>query len=63
MEKIDGVYHSSGWDETYFKPEHLSDDKTIYIYYDEGIKNDTLRIKDYGVGLGKDRMTGYFKLA
>lgn len=61
--KVGGIYHSSGWDESYFDLNYLSDDKNVYIYYDEGIQKDTLRIKDFGVGLGKSRMIGYFSLS
>lgn len=61
--KIDGAYHASGWDPDYYDLKHLSDDKNIYLYYEEGIQRDTLRIKDNGIGLGKDRLAGYFMLA
>jgi len=61
--KIDGVYHSSGWDPDYYDVKYLSDDPNVYLFYEEGIQRDTLRIKDNGIGLGKDRLVGYFQLA
>ena len=63
VEKINGAFHASGWDADYFKEEYLSSDDNIYLYYEEGAKKDVLRIKDNGVGLGKDRLVGYFSLA
>jgi hypothetical protein len=33
-----------------------------YIYYEESVYNDILRIVDNGVGIGARRMTGYFQL-
>jgi len=56
------VYKDSKWDPSYFDLKYLSDDKNTYIYYDEGDYNDILRVKDYGVGIGERRMTGYFQL-
>ncbi len=63
MEKIDGAFHASGWDPDYYDLKYLSDDKNVYLYYEEGVQRDTLRIKDNGIGLGKDRLVGYFQLA
>lgn len=57
------VYHASGWNPDYFDIKHLSSNNNTYIFYDEGINNDILRIKDNGVGIGQDRMVGYFQLA
>ncbi len=61
--KVDGVYHASGWDPDYYNLDYLSDDDNVYLFYEEGISKDTLRIKDNGIGLGKDRLVGYFQLA
>ena len=63
MEKVEGVYHASGWDPDYYNLDYLSDDNNVYLFYEEGIQKDTLRIKDNGIGLGKDRLVGYFQLA
>lgn len=60
--KTGGIYHSSGWDPTYFDLSWLSEDMDSYIYYDEGSQRDTLRIVDNGVGLGKNRLKNYFML-
>ena len=59
---VDGVYHASGWDPDYYNLDHLSEDQNVYLYYEESPKRDILRIKDNGIGLGKDRLIGYFKL-
>lgn len=60
--KTGGIYHSSGWDPTYFDLSWLSDDMDSYIFYDEGAQRDMLRIVDNGVGLGKERLKNYFML-
>ncbi len=59
---VNGVYHASGWDPDYFDLDWLDDDPQVRIYYEEGTLRDTLRIVDNGVGLGKDRLLGYFQL-
>ena len=63
VELKDGAYHSSGWDPSYYDINYLSDDNNVYIFYEDGDKRDILRIKDNGIGLGKDRLIGYFMLA
>ena len=60
--KIDGIFHASGWDPTYFDLKWLSDDANCYLYYEEGPQRDTLRFVDHGVGLGKTRLVNYFML-
>lgn len=60
--KSDGIFHASGWEPDYFDLNWLSDDPDVGIFYEEGKLKDTLRIVDNGVGLGKDRMVGYFQL-
>jgi len=60
--KQDSIYHSSGWDPSYFDPTWLSTDPLVHIYYEEGVSKDILRIVDNGVGLGKQRLIGYFQL-
>lgn len=62
VSKIDGIYHASGWEPDYFDLDWLSDDPNVNIYYEEGKLKDTLRFVDNGVGLGKNRMVGYFQL-
>ncbi len=62
LTKINGIYHASGWDPDYYDLNYLSDDPNVYLYYEEGPSRDVLRIKDDGIGLGKDRLVGYFKL-
>lgn len=60
--KVDGIYHSSAFDPSYFDLNWLSDDPNVHIYYEEGVQKDLLRIVDNGVGLGGERLVGYFKL-
>lgn len=60
--KTEGIFHSSGFDPNYFDLNWLSDDPNVHIYYEEGDQKDVLRIVDNGVGLGGDRLTGYFSL-
>ena len=60
--KIDGVFHASGWDASYFDLNWLSDDPHVYLYYEEGMQKDALRFVDHGVGLGKTRLVNYFML-
>jgi len=56
------IYNDSKWNPAYFDLKYLSDDNTTYIFYEEGVRVDTLRIVDNGVGIGQSRMTGYFSL-
>ncbi len=60
--KIDGIFHASGWDLTYFDLAWLSEDPFCYLYYEEGTQKDVLRFVDHGVGLGKTRLVNYFML-
>ena len=57
------IYKASGWDPDYFDLHWLSDDPNIYISYIEGDTVDKFIVKDKGVGLGYDRLIGYFQLA
>lgn len=58
----DGIYHASGWDPNYFDLDWLDVDPYVKIYYEEGKLRDSLRIVDNGVGLGGERLLGYFKV-
>jgi hypothetical protein len=58
----EGVHKDSKFDRDYFDLNWLSNDDTVYIYYEEGQLRDTIRFVDHGVGLGKDRLRGYFFL-
>lgn len=60
--KTEKMYHSSGFDADYYDPKWLSTNPNVYISYSEGESVDTLSIKDNGIGLGKDRLRGYFAL-
>lgn len=60
--KIDGIFHASGWDATYFDLAWLSTDPFCYLYYEEGPQKDVLRFVDHGTGLGKTRLVNYFML-
>lgn len=60
--KVNGIFHSSGWDPSYFDINWLSSDPHVYLYYEEGTQKDLFRIVDHGVGLGKTRLVNYFML-
>lgn len=54
----------SEFDSSYYNPEYLSDDDTVQITYLESTGNrDKVTIEDFGVGLGGDRLRGYFRPA
>ena len=64
IEKEGTEMADSGFDPSYYDPKWLSDDPKVYITY---IENDTqerdrIMFKDYGVGLGKERLINYFSL-
>ncbi len=60
--EIEGIYHSSGWDKSYYDLNWLSDDPKVYVKHVEGELKDTLSVQDYGVGLGGSRLFNYFTL-
>jgi len=59
-------YNDSNWNASYYSLEHLNEDKTdVELIYTkkEGVGYcDSFSVKDYGVGLGEDRLKGYFQL-
>lgn len=59
-------YKDSNWDASYYNLDHLNTEKTkVELTYkqNEGIGYcDTFSVKDYGVGLGQDRLEGYFSI-
>jgi len=52
----------SAFNKDYYDPKYLSDNSKINIIYKEDTPRDSITIKDYGVGLGGDRLKGFFKL-
>lgn len=60
--KTETIYHSSGFDRDYYDLDWLSDDNNVYIDYIENENKDVLSVTDNGIGLGKDRLIGYFSL-
>jgi len=58
------IYKDSRFDPTYYDPNYLSPtDEVIVEYFDGGeLSKDRVVITDYGVGLGKSRLEGYFSL-
>lgn len=64
------VREGSEYKDSYFNPDYydlrwLGSDPVVYIRYVEGsaLEKDKVIITDNGVGLGGDRLVGYFKLA
>lgn len=58
-------FKDSNFNAAYFDLDWLSDKKEVEIIYEEGdgiVKKDKLRVVDYGVGLGSNRLELYFKL-
>jgi hypothetical protein len=66
VEREGDVYKDSRFDPSYYDPKFLSNDATAYITYKE-TGNDKLRdiitIRDNGVGLGTNRLEGYFRIS
>lgn len=64
IKKEGSLYKDSYFNRDYYDLDHLSTDPLIYIEYIEGKQGDkdTIVITDHGVGLGGNRMLGYFKL-
>jgi hypothetical protein len=58
------VYKDSGFDPNYYDLKFLSDDNHVEVIYCDGgdLGKDTVIIKDHGVGLGGNRLAGYFNL-
>lgn len=52
----------SEFDRDYYNFEHLGDSRKVVVEYTEGSPRDKVRILDQGVGLGKERLKGFFKL-
>lgn len=64
FEDIEGeIYADSRFDPSYYKLEHLSSDPQVTVRYIVNPSGkDTLVITDHGVGLGLNRLIGYFSL-
>jgi len=53
----------SSFDRGYYNPNYLNDSNTIYVTYeDKEDGRDLFTITDNGVGLGGERLRGYFRL-
>jgi len=52
----------SSFDKSYYNPKYLSDVNHIDVVYKELNPRDTITITDYGVGLGGERLKGFFRL-
>jgi len=52
----------SEYDESYYSEKHLSSDDMVHVEYHVDSPRDNIRIKDFGVGLGGERLKGFFKL-
>lgn len=66
VEREGDIYKDSRFDPSYYDINYLSNDNTAYITYKEtgGDKlRDTITIRDNGVGLGANRLEGYFRIS
>jgi CTP synthase (UTP-ammonia lyase) len=67
LERDEAVYKSSNFDASYFDLNWLNtENDKVTIIYEEGDQvntKDKIRFIDNGVGLGGDRLEGYFKLS
>lgn len=63
LQRDDGkLLKDSSYDPTYYNENHLSEHNKVYVTYTEGSPRDKIIIEDYGVGLGGNRLKGFFKL-
>lgn len=64
FEEIEGdLYQSSKFNKNYYDLNHLSASDEVIVNYRRGEDRDTFEIIDHGVGLGEDRLEGFFQLA
>lgn len=52
----------SEYNPDYYNIKHLGESDKVSVVYEEGMPRDKITISDYGVGLGKGRLKGYFKI-
>ena len=52
----------SEYDASYYDINYLSDNDKVSVVYQESTPRDIVTITDYGVGLGGNRLKGYFKI-
>jgi hypothetical protein len=64
VEREGAVFKDSRFDPNYYSLNFLSTEDTVEIIYQDGgeMGKDMLVIRDHGVGLGGDRLKGYFNL-
>jgi hypothetical protein len=58
----DKLLKDSSFDEKYYNVNHLSDNNRVEVFYKERPGRDLLSITDCGVGLGLERLRGFFKI-
>ena len=65
VEQEGDLFKASKFNKDYYNLDYLSDDPKLHIIYleREGEERDLLRFVDHGVGLGGDRMEGFFSLS
>lgn len=64
LRREEAVYKASNFNSGYYDLEYLSNEDYVSIDYYEGAESerDRIEIIDMGVGLGGDRLKGYFKI-
>jgi hypothetical protein len=58
----DKLLKDSSFDEKYYDVNHLSNNNTVEVFYKERSGRDLISITDCGVGLGMERLRGFFKI-
>jgi hypothetical protein len=63
-QREEAIYSDSGFDRSYYDPQWLSDKADVEVVYHDGgdLEKDSVSIRDWGVGLGKERLKGVFHL-
>lgn len=63
LQRQDGtLLKDSEYNPDYYDEKFLSDNTKVLVTYQESTPRDSISIMDYGVGLGGERLKGYFKI-
>lgn len=63
LQRQDGaLLKDSEYNSDYYDEKFLSDNCKVLVTYQEGTPRDSISIMDYGVGLGGERLRGYFRI-
>jgi HSP90 family molecular chaperone len=63
LQRQDGkLLKDSEFNPEYYDVNYLSNESTVIVRYTDGTPRDTISIVDDGVGLGGERLKGFFKI-